>query len=196
MLALITISQTTFTPKYLNLKPTFDQHSPTMAPTLSTLPAELLECVARAITDDVHPCRRLLHLRATCRAIEQATRHCFVKHYFATQSTNLLTAKLDRLLAISKVPYLAAGITELEIACEEDGVANPALLSDAFLGDAARMRLTDIAVKAGPLLTLALQHLTNIKSLCGSERGTRAPSKVGVGGTTTSLVASPPSLAP
>lgn len=142
-----------------------------MAPSLYSLPPELVEAIAQQITDGEKQ-KALLQLRLTCRSLEAATRRWFIKWYFTRRTVDLVSWKLQSLIALTKVPDLASAVTTLRIACEDDGHAR-------LLLDTQAMRYTETAITAGPLLTLALQGLPNVKDFHFVER---YPAKEAPGG--------------
>ena len=106
-----------------------------MAPTLQSLPPELLEIIAtKCIGFDEGLSRSLLQLRSTCREIQLATRRLFVKRFFELRNIRLDTKKLVELDRIHDIPDLAQAIRRLFVECIDDfylrGSENDNNLSD------------------------------------------------------------------
>ena len=90
-----------------------------MAPSLATLPPELLEAIADLCrpNDDR---KTLLHLRQANRDIQAATRKTWLDEYFQCRIVRLERTKLIELDAISDEDDLAAAVTSLEVQCVDD----------------------------------------------------------------------------
>ncbi|KAK5126717.1 hypothetical protein LTR85_009651 [Meristemomyces frigidus] len=141
-----------------------------MAPSLDSLPAELVEAIAQDITDYADQHQSLFSLRSTCRAMEAGTRRSFAKRYFSSRTVDMVSDSLEELVAISKVRDLAASFTDLRFASEDDGIARLPSVAEAASGDGSGTRFNAFSITAGPLLTLALSGLPNVKDFHFVER--------------------------
>ncbi|KAK5727595.1 hypothetical protein LTR15_003496 [Elasticomyces elasticus] len=122
-----------------------------MAPSLDTLPPELLEMIVDMPTEgqrDLISC-----LRSTCRVVQQNLDKPFAKAYFTVRYVYLDELKLREVCALSNVPLLATQVKTLMVICRP---AEDAKYLAFHVGD-GRLTWNDF--------DLALQRLVNLKQI-------------------------------
>ena len=132
-----------------------------MAPSLKSLPTELLEmiaycCIAGVADNDDHT---LLKLRATCSTIQAATRRCWVETYFTYRNVDLNASKLAQLKDVGKIPEFARAAKVFEVRCKDDSKQfNTGDSSSQLSAEAMDLSLSF-------LTALAFQNFKNLESI-------------------------------
>ena len=121
-----------------------------MAPTLETLPAELLDAIG-SLCCTSGDCSAL---RLTSRFIQSATRPAWTKAFFSRQRISLHVDSLNTLLKIFEVPDLAAALRSIDVCCEHD--------QDLLGGEPEVAASIPLMLEATPLLALLFQKAKNV----------------------------------
>ncbi|KAK3652321.1 hypothetical protein LTR22_011675 [Elasticomyces elasticus] len=121
-----------------------------MAPTLVSIPPELLEKVAKSLNPEDDDSNALLALRSVSRDTRSAVHKVFVRTYFTKRSVFFMKSKLCELEDIASSAELALRVTDLEVICEPSTTKTPDW-GVTFEGTA---RQPDFTALASPLSVL------------------------------------------
>lgn len=109
---------------FLEIRTRINISTEQMAAIILKLPPELLHSIAECCEGnhwiDYPGDEPLLQLRATCRAIEQATRREWLRKYFTYRYVMLDPVKLQQLRIVAQLPEFAAVITGLTVLSLDD----------------------------------------------------------------------------
>ena len=127
---------------------------------LQSLPPELLEiiagfCMAKGDRES------LLQLRATCPDLEVKCQRIWLDEYFSCRYVKLDITKLAELREVTKVPHLAAAVTEIDVLCKDD----PKLRETEEFDELSMATSSEVLMKYSALLALALQNLKNLDTI-------------------------------
>lgn len=134
-----------------------------MAPSLESLPPELLDGVAEFCYADESDKEEniLFRLRSTCRAVEAGTRHVWRRKYFSHRYLKLETQKLEQLKTATAIPEFAEAITCLEVECRD----NTKLHGTLNNGDVPVPSLSELLQPFEQSLRCAFRNLTSLATI-------------------------------
>lgn len=136
-----------------------DAHETQYSPLLS-LPNELIQIIAEATDFQVNKTRDLLCLRVTCRALEFATSHLFLRVYFESTSIVLQRFHLEGYAKLALKADLAQSIRNISISRSRNANCNSVLPNEKFM-DSRQVSSHESASK----ISNVLLKLPNIKSI-------------------------------